>query len=167
MEAQVWPALEGNREITTDYRFTIIGKFLLEGLLSFEIIGIALVRKKKVKISSTSLFFLVMAISASLPMIISLKQRSYYLVPAFPFLAMAAAVVIFPFVKKILIGGNPTFLRLTRTSGVLTICAVLVNASVHFGKYSRNEDLIHDAELLAKDFPAGTIFSTPAEDWHN
>ncbi len=167
MEAQVLPALEGKREITTDNRFAIVGKFFLEGLLSFLLIGIAFAKRKKFKISPVSIFFFLMALSASLPMIVSLKQRSYYLVPAFPFLAMAAAVAILPFAESILARINPAALRKARITGLTVIGMTVVIAAVKFGKYSRNEDLIRDAELLAEEFPRGTVFSTSGQDWEN
>ncbi|MGB6036491.1 MAG: glycosyltransferase family 39 protein [Cryomorphaceae bacterium] len=167
MEAQVLPALKGKREITTDNRFAIIGKFILEGLLSFVLIGIAIAKRRKFKISRSSVFFFFIALSASLPMIISLKQRSYYLVPAFPFLAMAAAVTILPVVELWMARFRPAALQKARVSGLTAIGLILVITAIKFGSYSRNEDLNRDADLLAKEFPRGTVFSTSGQDWEN
>jgi 4-amino-4-deoxy-L-arabinose transferase-like glycosyltransferase len=167
MEAQVLPALEGKREITTDNRFAIIGKFFLEGLLSFVLIGIAFAKRKKVKISTSSIFFFLIALSASLPMIISLKQRSYYLVPAFPFLAMAAAVAILPLANLWVARLRPASARKARIAGLTAIGVIVVIAAIRFGNYSRNEDLIRDADHLAGVFPRGTVFTTTGKDWEN
>lgn len=165
LETQVWPALEGKRELTTDNRFTIVGKFLLEGLLSLLILVVAIAKRRKIKVSRASAFFFIMALSASLPMIVSLKQRSYYLVPAFPLLAMAAAVAILPHAEVALAKISPQALRKARIAGLTAIAAILAIAFFRFGSFSRNEDLIRDAKTLAEEFPRGFVFSTSHQDW--
>jgi len=165
--AQVLPALEGKREVTTDNRFSIVGKFILEGMLSSALIGAAMVKRKSFKISPSAVFFFLVALSASLPMIVSLKQRSYYLVPAFPFLAMAAAVVVMPFAETFAKQLASSTLRIVRATGIMAITAILIITAFRYGDYSRNEELIQDAAKLAKEFPRGFVFSTSAADWND
>jgi 4-amino-4-deoxy-L-arabinose transferase-like glycosyltransferase len=165
--SQVFPALEGKREVTTDNRFKIVGKFVMEGALSVLLLIVIWIKQKKIALSSASLFFLLISLSASLPLIISLKQRSYYLVPAFPFLAMATAVAISPLLSLFLRNRSSIFLKRFRLVGVASILLVLVYSATLYGSYSRNKGLIEDAVKLSELFPRGQVFSVSKADWED
>ncbi len=101
-ESQVLEALNGNRiENMRDSRFYII-KSLFKGIpislgIPVFIIGINyfLNKKKNAPTSSykkVSVFFLLLGLSGSLPIMISLKQAGYYLIPSIPFFSIAIAI---------------------------------------------------------------------------
>ncbi len=108
LDQQVIAALSNHREVTTGNRFTIILNLILELIVPLTII-IFIFISAKIK-SRTNLpfrnknflFFLLIALSASVPLIISLKQRKYYLIPSIPFYALAFSSLMHQNISEIL-----------------------------------------------------------------
>jgi len=102
LETQVLEALNGNRiENMRDSRFYII-KSLFKGIpisLGIPVILVVITyfsKKQKTVLATSSknmiVFFLLLGISASAPIMVSLKQAGYYLIPSIPFFSIAIAI---------------------------------------------------------------------------
>jgi 4-amino-4-deoxy-L-arabinose transferase-like glycosyltransferase len=92
---------------TVDSRFYIIKKFFENVMLPL-VIGIFVVlfaikrnvqRDKFTANSKTGLMFLAIAISGVLPIMVSMKQREFYILTVYPFFALGLAYYLYPIIK--------------------------------------------------------------------
>lgn len=99
-----------------------------------------------------SLFFLLVALSATLPLMISPKQHSFYLIPAIPWFIFSLTILIINQLVPLFQHWSPIHwsYRLTRyLFGVLLLCTVTL-CLFRTGKTSRDEQLLNDISLLVE-----------------
>ncbi len=100
IELQISPSLSGQSAATS--RFLILQKIVEENLILLALILTSFFVQKWKKIivpqfnSVAFNTFIFIALSATLPMMISPKQLGFYIVPALPFFGLAAAVLLLP-----------------------------------------------------------------------
>ena len=100
---------------TVDNRFQLLATLLAElwYVLLLAVLVIYFVKKDKTKLEvlekNWSNFFLILGIFASLPIMISLKQRSFYLLPSIPFFSLWIALILRPYVLALLLKYNLFF----------------------------------------------------------
>jgi hypothetical protein len=108
-----------------------------------------------------------MGISSSLPLMVTLEQRGFYLVTSLPFYAIGIAAIsashISAAVGKINIQKN-SFKRIKWISVFLLCCSVIFTF-LQIGKCSRDEEMLHDVHLIGKIIPKGTILGSVDELW--
>jgi 4-amino-4-deoxy-L-arabinose transferase-like glycosyltransferase len=95
------------------------------------------------------LFFLLIGVSASLPIMISLKQMGFYLLPALPFFVLAISTVLAPlivdFCSKNL---NAAAQRLSVPVFVIAVAAIFIHTFFNASNPSRDKELIADVRGL-------------------
>ena len=171
---QLLPALKNKREITTGNRFSIIGKLFTE--IAFPILALILFsllqRKNNFKVDLNiyrkSLLFLSTAFSASCPLIISLKQRNFYLIPSIPFFVLAISIIIVPILKIYLEKINFGHLKIVRFTSFAICAIVLAFSIINFGKPSRDHAKLEDIYRISASIPKGTILAATKDlcyDW--
>ncbi len=173
-DQQLIPALTNKREVTTDNRFSIMFNLILELSLPLLLVIYFSVKqwlsKRNLEFlkDKNALVFMLIALSASLPLIISLKQRKLYLIPSLPFFILSIACVITPFIKLILDKWSQSTLKWIKR-GSLTGAFILILVSVFlFGNFSRDNEKQGDIYIISNAIPHGTILSTTialSEDW--
>ena len=171
LDQQVIAALSNHREVTTGNRFTIILNLILELIVPLTII-IFLFISAKIK-SRTNLpfrnknflFFLLIALSASVPLIISLKQRKYYLIPSIPFYALAFSFLMHQNISELLdrVPAKVHFWIRRISYSLLTL--IFIFSIMKFGKFSRDQEKLKDVYTITGFIPEGTIISTTKELW--
>lgn len=125
----------------------------------------------KTKISSNKkmiFFFLLIGFSASLPLLITLEQRGFYLVTSLPFFAIAFAIIIAPTLVK-LINQMNEISSFTKTANIITVLIlvfVLTFSTLQIGKYSRDKQILQDIYLIGTKIPTGETISTEPDIWH-
>jgi hypothetical protein len=90
-------------EPTVESRFFILQRLFTELIPMMIILVVVGLRKYKqitIEQKRWALFFCLLGLSASLPMFVTTVQRGFYLVPAFPFFALAAATLLKNRVEK-------------------------------------------------------------------
>ena len=153
-------AVAGQDAITEYKHFFIPIQLALE-TLPFLILSIPLFifyKKRSIKINYNIIFLLLLiGLSASLPLMISPKQRSYYLLPALPFYIMAFSMFMQPLillwvsrVKK-----NKLFIVLP----VFFIVVSIVYPLVYDTYPEYHHHLVGDCKKLDAQFPDKTILS--------
>ncbi len=163
-EIQVQTALSG--EATTESngvwgRFFLLKALVIELLVPFALVlGIYLSTKNAKKTNPESprphsniLFLLFIGLSASLPLLLSTKQRGFYLLPALPWFALALAALCLPW-----LGDAPFFSkysRLIRYSLGVALLGVLAFSYTEMGEISREKDLLTVIHKIQAD-QAGT-----------
>lgn len=163
LNQQLLPALQNKREITAGSHFELLGWLALQ--LAFPIIlciaALGWLYVKKIPISSDrrkhALYFLLIGLSASLPLMITLKQRTFYLYPGMPFFILAAVEIIEPLLDPCIRVFNRLFVTRVRIVSFFLFAASLVYALLQYGKFSRDEVLLHDVYIISKAVPSGTV----------
>ncbi|OIP03574.1 MAG: hypothetical protein AUJ97_04315 [Bacteroidetes bacterium CG2_30_32_10] len=171
---QLIPSLRNENEITTDYRIGIILKLITELLFPLIILGIYLIRSRFTKYrtifsyNKAAIFFICIGLSASIPIIITLKQRGYYLVPSIPFFVIGLSLFLCDPINN-LIEKIPSQIKLwlKRLAIILVLFSLLLSL-LSIGKINRDKEKLHDIYILTRKIPPGTIIGTIKEncsDW--
>jgi 4-amino-4-deoxy-L-arabinose transferase-like glycosyltransferase len=170
---QVIPALNNHKEITVNYRLEILSD-LLQQLYVPIILALFIFFRNRIiakaftiKTNKNFFVFLILALSASIPLIISLKQRQFYLVPSIPFFALAFGFLFTVNFEKIWSKISRQWLFGIKTISILTIIVILAFAIFNFGKFSRNKDELPDIYTTTAKIPYGTIISTTKNTWED
>lgn len=168
LHQQLFAALGGEREITGGLgRLTLAYELLIQLLPSIALGLILFTTNKLLKTTdsyktnkSIIVFFLLIGISASLPMMMSVKQRSFYLIPALPYFVIAISMLILPYYMSItnrLAIKNKALLYFKITS----ICVAPILCFYLFskvGQVGRDHQLISNIKHLQTKFPKGQVF---------
>ena len=167
LSIQLFPSLSGERE-TVDTRFHILNK-LFENIIVTIILLlpllIVLIAKKKVNLLKkhrrSSFLFFALSLCGILPVMLSLKQSGFYIVPAYPFLVIAFALPFQPFIKNLMEKINTAskgFLIFKIVSFSL-LFAVLVFSFSQKNKFARGQEELETVFLCSKYVPQYTTIS--------
>jgi 4-amino-4-deoxy-L-arabinose transferase-like glycosyltransferase len=161
-EQQVINSISGQREITVNTRFAILFDLLndlipsiLAGLILFFIAkrkGIGFVMQNRSWIFI--LFFL--GLSAVLPIMVSMKQRSFYIIPSFVFFSLSFALAILPFIEALLNRITKNAIVIIKRVSIALAAISLVLSLTRIGKIGRDEDEIRGVYEVIKTVPWGT-----------
>ncbi len=167
LEIQLVPSLNGQLA-TGGNRLYILGQLLIQllPLIGLVLIIMYLRRDKDRQMPPNVLLFLLIALSAALPIIVSTKQMSIYLLPAMPFFALAGATFIAPSLSELQ--------RLPRRAftAAFVICYIgiatgFIAGVVRIGVPSRDYKIINALQELDADLPKNTIVMVSPELWEN
>ena len=104
----------------------------------------------------SSLKFCILGLCGVLPIMISLKQRSYYIIPTLPFFAIAMALVF----KHIYNDNKINSITKHCISYCVFLIAITLNM-IHFGTFSRDKELLHDLHVFEDILPRNEIVRIP------
>jgi hypothetical protein len=162
----VFKAVSGNEAVTTMGRsFLILQLFLeLSPFIILSFISIPLCKRYGLKINyrMVILFFLI-GISASFPLFISPKQRTYYLIPAYPYFILGFALLMQPLVYYFI-----SKMKMRKSSVYGIISGILILAGITYSiifsqQKEKDADLIADCRTLNARLPDKTILLTSTE----
>ena len=167
----------GLHEATVATRFSIVSDMMQQLLIPL-IIALALVickAKNKVNnkvfefpLDKTRFFiFLITALLGVLPIMVSVKQRDFYMLSAMPFFALACGHLTLSMVKTLML---KITLNLRKWLSVSASCILLIGIVlnfIHIGKYGRDEALIEDVKKRIAEADGRTIIEIPPEEFTN
>ncbi|WNJ17911.1 glycosyltransferase family 39 protein [Pontibacter sp. G13] len=154
---------------TVDNRFNILYKILHE---CYPIIGLGVAiwllgRKSADDYPEGSLkwawVMLGIGLAGTLPIIISMKQRGFYLVPTFPFFAISASLIMVPYAAAIVkwLSLRKLGLRIFQAISVAMILTG-IGISIHAaGDYGRDKDRLRNIDTILEVLPYETIVRVP------
>lgn len=161
---------------TENDRFYIIKTLFLELLSPILLLVITafILRNKAVANWSKSelmkkeiiLFFLI-GISASFPLMITLEQRRFYLLPSLPFFAIAFALIAAPVLLKLFEKVQTRTFRIFKLLSFILLLFSVLYSSFQIGKTGRDEDKLHDIYTLGKVIPRGSCAKVYPETWND
>ena len=173
---QLFSSVSGMRE-TTESRFFILKKLWENSIiclvLAAGILLVQIVKKKTVlmkKQVKNSLVFFALSLCGILPIMLSLKQSGYYIVPAYPFLAIALALPFQAFIKEWhgkINHSSKGFLVFKIISCVLFVSVIVFSVSQK-GKIGRDKAHLLLVFECSKYISSNTTISIDAEmysDW--
>lgn len=156
-------------------RFYLLGRLLTELSPLIAIVLIVLVSTRKNMCSMgwiirhrRHIFFLVMVgLSASLPLMITLEQRGFYLTTSFPYFAITFAILAgFGFYKIVSFTSRSSLIKtifnLVSISLLLVVCII---AFLKAGKPGRDHAMLNDVHVIGKKLPKGTVLGSTKELW--
>ena len=100
-----------------------------------------------------------LALCGTLPMMVSTKQRAFYLLTVFPFVALAVAALLEPLARHM----EKQLQRpvMTVATVAVLVAAVIANA-LHYGKPGRDKAMLADMDVIAPALQEGeTVAVTP------
>lgn len=157
---------------TTHHRLEIVWRLFTEliPVLIFTLIAFAFSDSKKVKsylsenIKDFLLFFAI-GLSASLPLTLTMVQRGFYMVPSFPYFALAFSMLIIPIISKLVRGINiqSTKYKAFVFSTMLMLMAVFTFTLMQKGKISREKETLTDVYKIGKVVPKFSTLTVPLE----
>ncbi len=159
---------------TVNTRFHILGRMAMELLpiilLNFLILTIRFLAKRKKSelcFDKKFLFLFLIALSASLPLMITKEQRGFYLVNSFPYYAITIAGLFIPMWQKIVdyISERNWTKKWGHIIGILLIITGLSYSFLQIGKYSRDKEILTDIEVLQPLLKKQKIISVNIELW--
>lgn len=164
--------------ITVNNRFRIIKDFFNESIINFVIIvisiGVFYVKSKSLLVFKpylrTAVAFIALGLSGVIPIMISMKQSSYYIVPAFPFFAMGYSILLVPVASQVYkyIMDREAFTRALRIIA-LSLCIGAIGITVYKSQtFGRDEEKLTMIYQFSKSIPPRTIIDMEPElkeDW--
>lgn len=164
-----------NEAPTVDNRFYILWRLFTELLpqLILVIIFFSIAKLKKIKLFSSeqnrqSIFFILVGLSASAPLILTLVQKGFYFVPALPFFAIGLSVLIAPIVSNLIerVDVQTKKYEMLLLLSLSLFIGVITFGIMQKGKSSRKKELLHDIYLIGAVVPKQSIISIPSEMWN-
>lgn len=166
-----------NKGATTDTHFDLLARLFMELLPVAALTALLLffTRKQKAhdRITSnhykTILWFLFMGLSGSLPLMVTLEQRGFYLVTSFPLFAIGIAMWLAPRLTQWTERINllsPTF-KLTKILSIVLLAATTSFSVMQVGHTKRDSDLLSDVYAIGKIVPHGDIINMPDDMWND
>jgi 4-amino-4-deoxy-L-arabinose transferase-like glycosyltransferase len=163
-------------EVTVESRFFILKKLaeqiapmliLLLILFAFSRRHADVLKEGYRKNARESFAFLFLALCGILPVMVSMKQSGFYIIPSFPFLAIAFGIMAAPLTDALMKDMQP---QTARYKGFLTITTILLFSAVavtyaNAGKAGRDKELLDDVHHICQKIEKGSIIGIIPEMW--
>jgi 4-amino-4-deoxy-L-arabinose transferase-like glycosyltransferase len=164
--------------VTVDSRFDIVKRLFYEiaPVAVLCVIFIFIGRTRKIPVVFTAgntkkaLVFISVGLTGVLPIMISLKQSGFYILPTYPLFSIGASVLMYPFIDSLLIRidyRSKSFIFFKWVSCFLFFSGVFLSVW-YSGGYSRDRDKIMDTKEVLSVIPEGSIINISPdmyEDW--
>jgi 4-amino-4-deoxy-L-arabinose transferase-like glycosyltransferase len=159
--------------VTVKSRFDIVERLLFElvpaAVLSSFLLIRAYIRKTpsilpKANIKK-ALVFVILGLTGVLPIMISMKQSGFYIIPAYPFFAIGAGILVYPSIDYLFLKINyeSKWFFIFKWTGYLLFFSGIV-LSVYFSdRFSRDSVKIKDIYALIPEIPKGSIININPE----
>lgn len=164
--------------VTVSSRFNIIFRLLNEiaPLVLLYLIFFLLGRYRKINSpinndnSKKAIAFIALGLSGVLPIMISMKQSGFYILPVYPFFALATSILLYPFTDPLISGINyqSKGFKFFTWTGILVFTAGIFLSILFSGGYSRDEGKLKDTSSVLPYIPNGSIVNIDPqmyEDW--
>lgn len=152
-------------------RFYILWKWLQDlSLVLTLVIVLLIVKRKELKsrklLSANFWLWLIFGFCGVIPMMLTLVQRGFYMVPAFPFFALAFAFLIAPIIIKI---KSPVWWQTKTQSGLMMFVFILGLSLAYFnyGMVWREKEQMLLVHEIGPQIPKGEIVGVDAVLWDN
>ena len=172
----------GLHETTVTTRFFIVFGLLSQLIAPLVIFSIILIMSKIINKDKHKVFefaldkkhffsFLILGLTGVMPIMLSVKQRDFYMLAALPFFALAFGHLSLSMMNMMLLEIKPkTRNRMMIASSVVLLVGMVLNVS-HIGKYSRDEAFLVEMKKALKEIPENEIIEISPEDfsqwsWH-
>ena len=166
----------GLYQATVHTRFFIVFRLLMQLIAPLVIFAIILIMSKLFNKKKHRIFeflpdrkwffmFLILGLTGVLPIMLSVKQRDFYMFTALPFFALAFGHLSLSMVNAMLLEIKPkTRNWMMIASSVVLMVGIGLNVS-HIGKYGRDEALIKEVKKRVAEADGKDIIEIPQEEY--
>lgn len=165
LDEQLLATLQGKRENTGGDlgRYALLVELLNQLLPAIAPCILTIILCKVLKVKPTQpyskhvVFLILIALGSSLPIMLSVKQRSFYLIPSFIYFALAIAMFAYPYYSAITARYNvgTKTMKTVYITTCIAILAICIFLSTKFGQISRDEGYITDIKTMCTIIPRG------------
>lgn len=115
-----------------------------------------------------TILFMAVGLSAIFPLMITLVQKGFYMVPGISYLAIAFATMVVPSISTAIgfVNKRKILNKYFKVFGILMIIGSMILTVTHVGKISRNEDMIIDIHEIAEIVPNFATLTIPEEMYY-
>jgi 4-amino-4-deoxy-L-arabinose transferase-like glycosyltransferase len=157
---------------TTDYHLEIVVRLFTELIPMFLIMGLIVLLSWKMntanaakkELNQTSFWFLLIGLSGTLPLAVTLEQRGFYMVTAFPVFALSVACFLSNRISfltdKINVTGKS--FNIFKIISIIVLVGSLLFTVLQIGKTKRDEEMLPDIYAIGKIVPYGEVISIPS-----
>ncbi len=166
-----------NKGATTDNHFDLLIRLFWELLPIVALSGLILLftRKKKTGDITSSMhcrtivWLLLIGFSGSLPLMVTLEQRGFYLVTVLPFFAIAVAMWLAPRVATLInsINISSAGFNAFKIATIALLGGAIIFTVSQTGNTKRDNDLLSDIYDIGKTVPKGDVVTIPEEMWND
>ena len=165
----------GLYEATASSRFYIVFALLQQLIISLVLALVLVICKTKSKVNSMVFefppdkawfyVFLIMGLVGVLPIMVSVKQRDFYMLAALPFFALACGHITLSMLTLWLPKITPQVRKwMTLGAGCVVLLGLVLNV-VHIGKYGRDEALIDEVKQKITEVGDNSIIEISQEEY--
>ncbi|MBQ6101553.1 MAG: glycosyltransferase family 39 protein [Bacteroidales bacterium] len=165
----------GLYEATASSRFYIVFALLQQLIIPFALALVLVICKTKSKVNSKVFefppdkawfyVFLIMGLVGVLPIMVSVKQRDFYMLAALPFFALACGHITLSTIT-LWLSRETSQVRRWMTLGAVGVLLIgLVMNIIHIGKYGRDEALIEEVKAHVAAADGKTILEITPEEY--
>ncbi len=163
---QILSSVRGEKELAPDRLYILRQLFMqLIPMLFLTLLGVIFNQRdeRSTRPDKTTLFCLLIALSAALPLMISPKQRTFYLVPAMPWFALTLACYLCPLMNTYIIKIREKTAKSLYLPVLLLIIAITAFSVSQTGKIRRDKELINDVYALTAVLPENSDISVAGD----
>jgi len=157
---------------TVDSRWYLIQRCMFELIPAFILCAIAVFIYKKqnlnIKLNWNKAFpFILVAASAVFPMMISLKQRGFYILPSFPLFALGIGILIYPTVNFLIlqIKTHSLSFKVFTFFSLLTFSMGFFLSMSNVHAVSRDVQMLHDIHIIGNYLDDGSTIGISKNLW--
>ncbi len=156
---------------TLQFLLADLGPMLAILLLSYAWAKVKKINTAIAPYKSAILFFFLVGLSASLPLMLTMIQKPFYVVPAYPYFAIAASLLLLPVLRPLFskIRISNKYFKVWRSIAIVLLIAAPIVVALHYGKTSRDAVTIADIHAIGQEVGKGGDISVSAEtffgDW--
>ena len=165
----------GLHEATASSRFYIVFALLQQLVIPCALALVLVICKTKSKVNSKIFefppdkgwfyVFLIMGLVGVLPIMVSVKQRDFYMLAALPFFALACGHITLSMLTLWLPKITPKVRGwMTLGAGCVVLLGLVLNV-VHIGKYGRDEALIEEVKQRIAEYEGNNVIEIPQEEY--
>lgn len=165
----------GLHEATASSRFYIVFALLQQLMIPYVIAMALVICKARSKVNSKVFefppdkgwfySFLILGLFGVLPIMVSVKQRDFYMLAALPFFALACGHITLSMLTLWLPKITPKVRGwMTLGAGCVVLLGVVLNV-VHIGKYGRDEALIEEVKQRIAEYEGNNVIEITPEEY--
>ncbi len=171
IDQQVFDSIQNVKTVWS--RFYILARLLFELILGLLLILLVFFASRKFQAPPSnrrwSYVFIALGLSGVVPIMISLKQSGFYILPTYSFFSIALAFIILPRVKFLVdkfSSCRRSFVLFKPISIILLTFSIIITFS-HYGSVGMDEETVEDVNLLREIIPQGSTISISDSIWEN
>jgi len=161
-DIQVFPAISSELGESLFSRTSILYLLLLELAVPLGLLVVLFATRvlRKRDINNDAVFYLLLGLCAAVPIMISLKQSRFYLVPSMPFFALGFSLVFRHKLASLLQNITDSFQYVLRGLSLFGLVSVFLFMIIRSGSYSRDASLIQDVTAMSSIISDGTTIGS-------